>query len=102
MYAVHAAILGTVFALFGLGMSAVVKNRYIAALLPFCYCIFSSSILSSLINKSLAALDLLPLQMYYYTEVYPMGFWTIPIYEALLAVVGLLLFWGGDYYATKA
>ena len=70
--------------------------------LPFCYCIFSSSILSSLINKGFAALDLLPLQMYYYTEAYPLGFWTIPIYEAVLVAVGLILFWGGDYYATKA
>lgn len=102
MYAIHASILGAVFALFGLGLSAVVKNRYLAVLLPFCYCIFSSSILSSLINKGLAALDLLPLQMYYYTDVYPLGFWTIPVYEAILTAVALILFWGGDYYAANA
>lgn len=102
MYAVHAAILGAVFAIFGLGLSAVVKNRYLALLLPFCYCIFSSSVLDSLVSKSFAALDLLPLQMYYYTEAYPLGFWTVPIYEVVLTAVGLALFWGGDYYAGKA
>lgn len=102
MYAVHAAILGAVFAIFGLGLSAVIKNRYLALLLPFCYCIFSSSVLSSLFSKGFAALDLLPLQMYYYTEAYPLGFWTVPIYEAILTAIGLALFWGGDYYAGKA
>lgn len=107
MYAFHAALLGAVFALFGLGLSAVVKNRYLALLLPFCYAIFSSSILMSLfkntfIGKSFEVMKLMPLQTYYYREVYPLGYWTVPIYEAVLIAVGLALYWGGDYHAGKA
>lgn len=102
MYALHISVLGAVFAILGLGLSAVIKNRYAAILSPFCYCFFSSSILSSGINHSLAALDLLPLQPYYYTDARPLGYWTIPIYEIVLLVVGLALFIGGDYYAGKA
>ncbi|MCM1026712.1 MAG: hypothetical protein NC432_09765 [Roseburia sp.] len=102
MYAFHAALLGTAFALFGLGLSAVVKNKYLALLLPFCYAIFSSSILSSFIGNWFAALDMMPLQIYYYKDVYPLGYWTVPIYEAVLAAVGLALYWGGDYHAGKA
>lgn len=96
MYAVHAAVLGAVFAILGLGLSAVIKNRYLAVLLPFCYCIFSSSILSALIGSSFAALDLLPLQLYHSTKYYPLGYWTAPIYEVILTVTGLVLFFGGD------
>ena len=102
MYAFHAAILVTAFAILGLGLSAVVKNRYLALLLPFCYAIFSSSILSSLIGKWFAALDMMPLQIYYYKEAYPLGYWTIPIYEAVLIAVGSALYWGGDHHAGKA
>lgn len=102
MYAVHGAILGAVFAILGLGISAVIKNRYLAVLLPFCYCLFSSSILDSLISDSLAAFDLLPFQIYYYISPYPLGFWTAPVYEAVLTVIGLTLFLGGDLYAGKA
>ena len=102
MYAFHAALLVAAFAILGLGLSAVVKNRYLALLLPFCYAIFSSSILSSLIGKWFAVLDMMPLQMYYYKEAYPLGYWTVPIYEAVLIAVGLALYWGGDYHAGKA
>ena len=102
MYAFHAALVGAVFALLGLGISAVVKNRYLALLLPFCYGIFSSSVLEMFLGRSVAALDMMPLQIYYYTEVYPLGYWTVPVYEAVLAAVGLALYWGGDHYAGKA
>lgn len=107
MYAFHAALLGAVFALFGLGISAVVKNRYLALLLPFCYAIFSSSILSSLfkstfIGKSFEVMNLMPLQTYYYKKAYPLGFWTVPVYEAALTAVGLALYLGGDHHAGKA
>lgn len=101
MYAFHVAILAAVFALFGLGLSAVIRNRYLALLLPFCYGIISSSILEPFLGKSVAALDLMPLQMYYWQGVYPLGFWTVPIYEAALTAVSLILFYGGDYYAVK-
>lgn len=107
MYAFHAALLGAVFAVFGLGLSAVVKNKYLAMLIPFCYAIFSSSVLVSLfrdtfIGNSLEAMKLMPLQTLYYREVYPLGYWTVPAYEAALAAVGLFLFLGGDHYACKA
>ncbi|MCM1187192.1 MAG: hypothetical protein NC251_11425 [Lachnoclostridium sp.] len=107
MYAFHAAILGAVFALLGLGISAVVKNKYLALFLPFCYAIFSSSILTSLfrdtfIGKSFEVMNLMPLQTYCYTDVYPLGYWTVPVYEAALAAVGLILYLGGDYYVGKA
>lgn len=107
MYAFHAALLGSVFAILGLGLSAVVKNRYLALLLPFCYAIFSSSVLTQLfkntfIGYSFEAMKLMPLQPYLYKEVYPLGYWTIPIYEVALIVVGLALYWGGDYHAGKA
>lgn len=107
MYAFHAALLGAVFAVFGLGLSAVVKNRYLALLLPFCYAIFASSILTALfkstfIGKSFEVTKLMALQMYYYKESYPLGFWTVPIYEAALTAVGLALYLGGDYHAGEA
>lgn len=107
MYAFHAALLGTAFAVFGLGLSAVIKNRYLALLLPFCYAIFSSSILTSLfrntfIGYSFEAMKLMPLQTYCYREVYPLGYWTVPVYETALIAVGLALYLGGDYHACKA
>lgn len=107
MYAFHAALLSAVFALFGMGLSAVVKNRYLALLLPFCYAVFSSSVLTQLfrhtfIGRSFEAMKLMPLQSYLYKEVYPLGYWTIPVYEAALTVVGMALYLGGDYHAGKA
>ena len=107
MYAFHAALLGAVFAILGLGLSTVVKNRYLALLLPFCYAIFSSSILTSFfkstfIGKSFEVMNLLPLQTYYYKGAYPLGFWTVPVYETALAAIGLALYLGGDHYADKA
>lgn len=107
MYAFHAALLGAVFALFGLGLSAVVKNRYLALLLPFCYAIFSSSLVTSLlidtfIGRSFEVMKLMPLQGYCFREVYPLGYWTIPVYEAALIVVGLALYLGGDCHAGEA
>ncbi len=98
MYAVHASILGMIFAILGLGLSAVIKNRYLALLLPFCYCVFSSSILD-VVDHSFAAFDLLSIQL---CSSGTLGFWVIPIYEAALLAVGLALFFGGDYYAGKA
>ena len=107
MYAFHAALVGAVFALLGLGISAVVKNRYLALLIPFCYAIFSSSVLTSLfrdtfIGKSLEVMKLMPLQLYWHRDVFPLGYWTVPVYEAVLAAVGLALYWGGDHHVGKA
>lgn len=106
MYAFHAALLGGVFALFGLGLSTVVKNRYLALLLPFCYAIFSSSVLTqlfknTLIGYSFEAMKLMPLQSYLYEDVYPLGYWTVPVYEIAMLAVGLALYWGGDYHVSK-
>ncbi len=98
MYAVHASVLGAIFAIAGLGLSAVIKNRYLALFLPFCYCVFSSSVLSS-IDNSFAAFDLLPIQLCQFGA---LGYWGIPIYETVLLAVGLGLFLGGDYHAGKA
>lgn len=98
MYAVHISILGAIFAIVGLGLSAVIKNRYLALLLPFCYCIFSSSILLA-VDHSFAALDLLTIQLCRFGT---LGYCVIPIYEAALLALGLALFLGGDYHASKA
>ena len=106
MYAFHAALLGTVFAVVGLGLSAVLKNKYVALLLPFCYAIFASSILTALlkdtfIGKSLEVMKLMPLQMHYSKKSYPLGFWTVPIYEVALVMIGLTLFIVGDYHVSE-
>lgn len=98
MYAVHISILGAIFAIVGLGLSAVIKNRYLALLLPFCYCVFSSSILLA-VDHSFAAFDLLSIQLCCFGT---LGYWVIPIYEAALLALGLALFLGGDYHAGKA
>lgn len=98
MYAVHISILGAIFAIVGLGLSAVIKNRYLALLLPFCYCVFSGAILIYL-DSGFAAFYLLSIQL---CSSGTLGYWVIPIYEAVLLALGLTLFLGGDYYAGKA
>ena len=98
MYAVHASVLGAIFAIAGLGLSAVIKNRYLALLLPFCYCVFSGAVLVYL-DSGFAAFYLLPIQSYRFSAI---GYWGIPLYEAVLLAVGVGLFLGGDYHAGKA
>ena len=95
MYAVNAGALGAAFAVWGLGLSAVVRNRYLALLIPVCYCVFTG----------VAA----PRGWQAFKLIYPaaysnavLGGWGIPLYELGLFGAGCLLFLGGDRHAGKA
>lgn len=101
-YAFYFAILGTVFAVLALGLSAIIRNRYLPLILPFAFCVFSSSILDALIGPYMAAFDLLTFQGYYFTEQNPLGYWTAPVYIGILLAVGVVLFIIGDRHAIKA
>ena len=100
-YAFHIAVLGVVFAILGLGLSAVVKNLYVALFMPFGYAVFSSSILGPIIGKGIAVFDMMPLQVYYHTKIYPLGYWTVPIYELIILIVGTLLFFLGGLQSLE-
>ena len=95
MYAVNAGALGAAFAVWGLGLSAVVRNRYLALLIPVCYCVFTG----------VAA----PGGWQAFKLIYPaaysnavLGGWGIPLYELGVFGAGCLLFLGGDHHAGKA
>lgn len=91
-YTLYVAVVGAVFAIFGLGLSSVVKNKYLALFLPFGYCVFSGIVLS----PSLEAFRLLKLQSYHFTDRCPLGYWTAPLYMTALTAAGLGMFVSGD------
>ncbi len=95
MYAVNAGVLGAVFAVWGLGLSAVVRNRYLALLIPVCYCVFTGVAASG----PWQAFKLIAPDAYYNPA---LGGWGIPLYELAVLTVGCLLFIGGDCHAGKA
>lgn len=45
IFVLNAAVCGAIFAVLSLGVSAVIRNRYAALLLPFCYYMFSGIVL---------------------------------------------------------
>lgn len=97
IYTVNAGVQGGVFAVLGLGFSAVIKNKYIAMLLPFAYCIFSAAVLE-LFNQALNALTLFVIGQYFGGA---LGYMGIPVYDIVICVIGITLFIVGDYYAHK-
>lgn len=88
---VNTALCGGIFSLLGLGISAWVKNKYIAALLPFIYYIFSGVILAN-IHPWLNAINLFALSGY------KTGAAVYIVYDAALLLIGILLFVAGVYY----
>lgn len=98
IYTFNAGLQGGVFALLGLGFSAVVKNKYIAVLLPFAYCIFSAAVLE-LFNQALNALTLFVIGQYFGGV---LGYAGIPVYDIIICGIGVTLFVAGDHYVHKS
>lgn len=96
LYLINVALVGAMHALLGLGVSAVVRNKYLAVLFPFGYCLFSGIVLQY-ISRQLEAFYLISLGF---------GFnWNIGGhigYLLLLYALGIGLFIGGDRHAEKA
>lgn len=97
-YVLNAGIVGATFALLALGLTTVIRNRYLAILLPFCYSIFSAAILNSR-WRILNALRLLPIEL---PQSKSFGYGSLLLYDLVLAVIGCVLFVGGDRFAGKA
>lgn len=95
MYSVNAGLLGAVFAVWGLGLSAVLRNRYLALLIPVCYCVFTGVAAP----RAWEAFKLIDPAVYSNPV---LGGWGIPVYELALLAIGCFLFIGGDHYAGKA
>lgn len=98
IYVVNAGVQGAVFSVLGLGLSAVIHNKYLAALLPFCYCIFSTAVLDAYC-RGLNALSLMVIGQYCNSV---LGYWGIVIYDVILMILGCGLFVVGDKYDSKA
>lgn len=91
VFSVNTGLCGGIFSLLGLGISAWVKNKYITALLPFAYLIFSGMVLAN-IHPWLNAINLYPLCAYGAdVKVYI-------VYDAVLLCIGIFLFVTGVYY----
>ena len=96
LFLINGALVSAIHALLGLGVSAVVRNKYLAVLFPFGYCLFSGIVLEH-ISHQLEAFWLINL-----------GFgprWSIGGhigYLLALFALGIGLFIGGDRYAEKA
>lgn len=95
LYLVNASLVGAVFALLGLGVSAVIRSRYLAVLFPFGFCIFSAAVLVSY-DRGLNAFLLSILGMR--VSDHHVHIW----YLLLLLLLGIGLFIGGDRHAEKA
>lgn len=96
LYIVNAALVGAVFALFGLGVSAVLRNRYPALLFPFGFCLLTATVICHWYGPAWNAF-ILPM----------LGFDLMPNrvrigYLLLLSTLGVGLFIGGDRHAEKA
>lgn len=94
LYLVNASLVGAVFALLGLGVSAIIRSRYLAVLFPFGFCVFSAAVLVSY-DRGLNAFLLAILGMRQSDHVH---IW----YLSLLLFLGVGLFIGGDRHAEKA
>ncbi|MCQ2524193.1 MAG: hypothetical protein MJ123_07615 [Lachnospiraceae bacterium] len=85
----NAGIQGLVFSVLGLGLCSSVKNKYFAALVPFLGCIIGAVLLQS-ICPSLNALYL------WDPNSYTGKTFGIYIYDAVLVVLGIALFYVGE------
>lgn len=97
VYTLNAGLQSGIFAVLGMGISVVIKNRYVAILIPFAYNIFSASVLE-MYNPALNAITLFDIEIYRGGE---LGYWGIPIYDFILLLLGINLYIVGDYYAHK-
>lgn len=97
VYTLNAGVQSGVFAVVGMGVSAMIKNRYIAVLLPFAYCIFSAAVLD-MYCQAFNAITLFDIGQYYGGT---LGYWGILIYDVILILIGINLFLVGDYYAHE-
>lgn len=88
-YIVNASLVGAMFALLGLGASAVIRSRYLAVLFPFGFCIFSAAILAGYDHT----LNAFPLMILGERPIW---------YLLLLLILGIGMFIGGDCHAEKA
>ena len=93
LYIVNASLVGAMFALLGLGVSAVIRSRYPALLFPFGFCIFSAIIPAR--GSKLNAFVLMILGERWQSHIH---IW----YLLLLLILGIGLFIGGDCHAEKA
>lgn len=98
-YLVNISLAGAAFALLGLGVSAVIRSRYLSVLFPFGFCLFSAIVLDSY-DKSLNAFMLPVLGLASWKNLY--GLYGHILYLTLLLILGIGLFIGGDLYAEKA
>ena len=99
IYLINAALAGAAFALLGLGVSAVIRSRYLAVLFPFGFCLFSAIVLDSY-EYGLHAFKLAVLGIAYWKNLY--GVYGHILYLTFLLLLGMGLFIGGDLYAEKA
>ncbi|MBH0176247.1 hypothetical protein IHV09_22070 [Fictibacillus sp. 23RED33] len=82
-------ICGMCFSTFGIGMSTLLKNKYLSVIFPFLFYIFSGTILLQ-INKLFNSVITYDLNFYYdlkYTDVL--------LYQGLLFLIGISLFYSG-------
>lgn len=98
IHVLNVGMVGAVFALLALGLTAVIRNRYLAVLLPFCYGVFSAAIL----NRYWEALNAIGLVSIELPRDGSYGYGTMLLYDLVLAVIGCVLFVGGDRFAGKA
>lgn len=98
IYVFNAGVQGAVFATLGLGLSTVLRNRYLAILIPFSYCIFTASVLN-VYSKAFNALSLMVIGQYYNKMFGHVG---IIMYDIILIIIGCVLFIRGDSYVNKA
>lgn len=85
----NSALCGAVFSILGLGISAWVTNKYIAAFLPFAYYVFSGVVLIE-IHPAWNAITLFSLNQYAKADMT-----TILVYDSLLLATGIFLFFTG-------
>lgn len=97
IYTLNAGLQSGIFAVLGMGVSVVVKNRYVAILIPFAYNIFSAAVLE-MFNPALNAITLFDIEVYRGGAI---SYWGIPLYDAVLLLLGINLYIVGDYYAHK-
>ena len=88
----NAALCGGIFSLLELGVSAWIKNKYVAVIVPFGYYIFSAMVLFY-ISPWMNAIILFALNQYAEENIV-----IIIIYDLFLTVGGIILFIAGTYY----
>lgn len=92
---INAAVCGAIFAILGIGISAWVKNKYLAMIIPFSYYIFSGMVLIN-INPWLNAISIFCVNQYWDFNIFAIVF-----YDFILFFVGVVLFVTGVNYENR-